>query len=185
MRSRILDEEDPEGFGGSPERPSSPVSSPSSPRAPQRWHHHDTSAVILNPSSSTLNAGVICLVQCLFDGQGKPGYICLTSGRVDSHALTVAANTDPCFCMMLKSPEKSTISLLCDHQPVCCVCSWHGVSLSFYVTVHHLPMKEWVQAEHCKTLAERHAMMLLETALRLSSFVAGLPVRRLLMCSCL
>ena len=37
MRSRILDEEDPEGFGGSPERPSSPVSSPSSPRGPQRW----------------------------------------------------------------------------------------------------------------------------------------------------
>ncbi|DBA78126.1 TPA: hypothetical protein ACH3X2_008097 [Trebouxia sp. C0005] len=54
MRSRILDEEDPEGFGGSPERPSSPVSSPSSPRAPQRAASAEAFDVFMPLSSETL-----------------------------------------------------------------------------------------------------------------------------------
>ena len=36
LKSLRLDEEDMEGLGGSPERPSSPVSQPSSPRAAER-----------------------------------------------------------------------------------------------------------------------------------------------------
>ncbi|KAL0021859.1 hypothetical protein WJX77_009077 [Trebouxia sp. C0004] len=54
MRSRILDEEDPEGFGASPERPSSPVSSPSSPRAPQRAASVEALDMSMPLSSETL-----------------------------------------------------------------------------------------------------------------------------------